>query len=47
VHRCPDEAAWWDKTGIDTTNAARALWLKTHPLLGSKLPNENPIRRAQ
>jgi hypothetical protein len=32
VHRCVDEAAWWNKTGIDPTPAARALWLKTHPL---------------
>ena len=32
VHRCGDEAAWWQKVGIDPTVAARALWLKTHPL---------------
>jgi ERF superfamily len=32
VHRCGDEAAWWAKTGIDPTAAARVLWLKTHPL---------------
>jgi ERF superfamily len=32
VHRCADEAAWWNKTGIDPKPAARALWLKTHPL---------------
>jgi hypothetical protein len=32
VHRCGDEAAWWTKTGIDPTAAARVLWLKTHPL---------------
>jgi hypothetical protein len=31
VHHCADEAAWWNKTGIDPTPAARALWLKTHP----------------
>ena len=46
VHRCGDEAAWWKKTGIDPTGAARILWLKTHPLpntigaAGSKLQNE-------
>jgi len=46
VHRCDDEAAWWDKTGIDAAVAARVLWLKTHPLpiaigaVGSKLQNE-------
>jgi hypothetical protein len=34
VHRCGDEAAWWNKVGIDATAAARALWLKTHPLPG-------------
>jgi len=32
VHRCGDEAAWWEKIGIDPTAAARVLWLKTHPL---------------
>jgi hypothetical protein len=31
VHRCGDEAAWWNKVGIDPTGAARRLWLKTHP----------------
>jgi hypothetical protein len=32
VHRCGDEAAWWQKAGIDPVVTARALWLKTHPL---------------
>jgi hypothetical protein len=32
VHRCGDEAAWWQKAGIDAVVTARALWLKTHPL---------------
>jgi len=32
VHRCGDEAAWWNKVGIDPTETARTLWLKTHPL---------------
>jgi hypothetical protein len=46
VHHCGDETAWWDKTGIDATAAARSLWLKTHPLpnsidpVGSKLRHE-------
>jgi ERF superfamily len=46
VHRGGDEAAWWKKTGIDPTAAARVLWLKTHPLptavgaSGPKLQNE-------
>ena len=33
VHRYADEAAWWQKAGNDPTAAARALWLKTHPLI--------------
>jgi hypothetical protein len=32
VHRCGDEARWWEKIGIDATAAARVLWLRTHPL---------------
>jgi hypothetical protein len=32
VHGCGEEAAWWRKSGIDPTVAARALWLETHPL---------------
>ena len=32
VHRCGDEAAWWQKAALDPTIAARALWLKTRPL---------------
>lgn len=32
VHRQGDEAAWWMKLGAEPTAAARALWLKTHPL---------------
>jgi ERF superfamily len=32
VHRYGDEAAWWEKTGLDPTVAARALWLETHPM---------------
>jgi hypothetical protein len=33
VHRCGNEATWWESVGIDPTVSARALWLKTHPLL--------------
>src|SRR6516165_3045790 len=46
VHRCGDEAGWWDKAGIDAAAAARVFWLKTHPLpsavgsAGSKLQNQ-------
>jgi hypothetical protein len=32
VHRCGNETEWWEKAGIDPATAARALWLKTHPL---------------
>jgi hypothetical protein len=32
VHRCGDEAAWWNKAGVDPTVNARVLWLKTRPL---------------
>jgi hypothetical protein len=32
VHRWGDEAAWWNKAGLDPTVSARALWLKSHPL---------------
>jgi hypothetical protein len=32
VHRCGNEAAWWRKVDIDPMNAARALWLTSHPL---------------
>lgn len=33
VHRCSDEATWWRNAGVDPSVTARALWLKTHPLL--------------
>ena len=32
VHRCGDELAWWQNTGIGPLAAARTLWLETHPL---------------
>ena len=32
LHRHGDEAAWWEKSGIDPTITARALWLASHPL---------------
>ena len=32
LHRCGDEAAWWQRAGIDPTVTARKLWLETHPL---------------
>ena len=42
VHRCGDEAVWWNKAGIDPTVTARALWLKTHPLPPTPNNAENP-----
>jgi hypothetical protein len=53
VHRCGDEAAWWNKTGIDPTTAARVLWLKTHPLPSTtdqpraKVQNEPNLEASQ
>ena len=32
LHRRGDEAAWWNRLGLDPTAAARALWLESHPL---------------
>jgi hypothetical protein len=42
VHHAGDEAAWWTKSGIDPTAAARALWLETHPLPSDKARVEDP-----
>jgi hypothetical protein len=35
LHRHGDEAKWWSNARIDPMPAARALWLKAHPLLVS------------
>jgi hypothetical protein len=43
VHRSGDEAAWRNKTGIDPTAAARALWLKTHPLPMGRISNSHVV----
>ena len=40
IHRSGDEAAWWERTGIDVVAKARALWIKTHPV-GGLLDNGN------
>jgi ERF superfamily len=37
LHRHGDEAAWWHKVGLDPTEAARALWLESHPLLREEI----------
>ena len=42
LHRHGDEAAWWDKVGLDPIVAARALWLETRPQIveGLSQPNQ-------
>jgi len=35
LHRCGNEAAWWERANIDPTVTARTLWLETHPLTGA------------
>ena len=49
VHHCGDEAAWWNKAGIDPTVSAPALWLKTHPLPPSptKIDQSKIMKRSQ
>jgi hypothetical protein len=32
LHRSGDETIWWNRQGIDSQGAARALWLESHPL---------------
>jgi hypothetical protein len=41
LHRHGDEAAWWDKLGLDPTSAARVLWLETHPQIVEGLSQPN------
>jgi hypothetical protein len=40
LHRDGDEAAWWQKLGLDPTGAARALWLETHPQIAENLATQ-------
>jgi hypothetical protein len=50
VYRCGDEAAWWEKAGIDPTLSARALWLESHPLptaSGDDQSRAEPDRRIK
>jgi hypothetical protein len=35
VHRCGDEAAWWNNVGINPMVAARTLWVETHRQLAA------------
>jgi ERF superfamily len=46
VHRCGDEAAWWNRTGIDPTLPARALWLESHPLPTASDDDQSRIKRG-
>jgi hypothetical protein len=39
LHRHGDEAAWWNRSGIDPTISARGLWLETHPQPQNKMPS--------
>jgi hypothetical protein len=45
VHRSGNEAAWWQKTGIVPTAAARRLWLETHPLPATNAAREKAKER--
>jgi hypothetical protein len=38
IHRCGDEAVWWERHKIDAIVIARALWLETHPLAQRERP---------
>jgi hypothetical protein len=40
VHRCSDEAVWWQDRGIDALGVARLLWLEFHP----QVPNNREVR---
>jgi hypothetical protein len=46
LHRHGDETAWWQKTRIDPVSAARALWLKTHPLSSAETTAKNEAATA-
>ena len=48
IHRCGDEAAWWERNKIDPTVIARALWLETHHLAAGQvgLPVDVPATVA-
>jgi len=48
VHGFGDEAAWWNKVGIDPVAPARALSLATHalPTVSEKVSLEDPTSTA-
>jgi hypothetical protein len=47
LHRCGDEAAWWNKVAVDPLAHARMLWLKTHPLLTSAVQSPIEVQTVQ
>jgi hypothetical protein len=48
VHRCGNEAAWWENIGVDPTISARALWLESHPLrMGQGQPTSDQGTRFE
>jgi hypothetical protein len=46
VHRCRNEAVWWQRASIDPSASARSLWLKTHPLPDWPTSSENDAARG-
>ena len=42
VHRCGDEAAWWQNSGITPVLAARRLSLETHSLASEVINEKDP-----
>ena len=46
LHRHGDEAAWWERSGVDPLPPARVLWLKSRPLPAVMSPtvSESSIR---
>jgi len=45
VHRVGDEAAWWQKAGIDSIAKARELWIETHPLPQPEIAALNQLKQ--
>jgi hypothetical protein len=47
VHRGGDEAAWWERFGVDPYRVAAALWAQTRPgRSGAGLPSDDPSMAA-
>jgi ERF superfamily len=43
VHRGGDEAAWWNRFGVDPYLVAAALWAQTRPIWSAVAPTLGPI----